>query len=840
MNMRVKSLPKILRTTGLVVGVNYAAWATGQTYTIQQISLTGSTYTVGGTPSSSFAAAQTLTTGQVAGTTNRFPSGGGKDAWFYDPDTNTALEVGLYGPGYQSTVDAAQVSNIIADNSADDVIGYSNPYSGSTELGETSWEYFGSTGTTQIIGLYGAGYTQSGDYSYVIDQAMDSTGDAVGTSKRYDGTNLQVGTDAWYYSASTNSSQVIGFTGAGYNFTTADGAASETSAVKAMSSSGAAVGTSDRYSGSTSEGQDAWYYVPSSGTTTQIGLTGPTYQGAGGLANSSITAMSPSGMTVGTTTRYFGGSSGMGADAWLYNPTNNSNTQIGLTTANYQNGNVEQSSISAVNSLGQAAGTSFRYLSGTQIGQDAWFYNPTSNTTTAIGLTGSVYVSPTNSTRNSSISSLNTNGLVTGTSNRYDGSGNSLGSDAWLYNAATNTTMQIGLTGAGYVSSTGAETSFPSALSNTGLVGGFANRYNGATQEGQDGWVFDNNTDTTYTLDFSQNAAGSASTTISYISDSGIVVGSYIKYTGASSTTDAFEWTESGGFIDLNTAVPNLSAWSLLGQATRVSNSGQIVGYGTPAGETGTTAAVWVLTPIYQPASLTWTNASSDGLWNTASSANWNNGTGTTVFNATDNVTFNDANGGAGNYAVALNTTVSPGSVTVNNSSGNYAITGAGMIADAGSLTKLGSGTLTLGVATSASSVSINSGTVAIAPNVTLGSGDRDQQCEFRIPRDHRHECAGCEQQPHHHHLRRNGSDRNNRRLYRIRLQQRHVEWPGNHFHNRANPHQRPALRRGLRRRRGRRRCRFGLRPDRNQIHALWRCEPRWRSQRHGLRYYGR
>ena len=123
---------------------------------------------------------------------------------------------------------------------------------------------------------------------------------------------------------------------------------------------------------------------------------------------------------------------------------------------------------------------------------------------------------------------------------------------------------------------------------------------------------------------------------------------------------------------------------------------------------------------------LTWNNSGgaspSDGkTWDIGTNHNWNNGDSATVYTDGSNITFNDSNNG--HYSVTLNTTVSPGSVTVNNSLGNYTFTGAGQIADAGAFVKTGSGTLTLGTALSVGSMSISGGTLQLAANTTLGSG---------------------------------------------------------------------------------------------------------------------
>ena len=95
--------------------------------------------------------------------------------------------------------------------------------------------------------------------------------------------------------------------------------------------------------------------------------------------------------------------------------------------------------------------------------------------------------------------------------------------------------------------------------------------------------------------------------------------------------------------------------------------------------------------------SITWNNHSGNNLWD-LNSSNWTEYAANTTFVQADNVTFNDSNGGAGNYAVTVNTAVFPSSFTVNNSSGNYTFSGTGSIDGYGtSLLKEGTGTVTLG-----------------------------------------------------------------------------------------------------------------------------------------------
>jgi autotransporter-associated beta strand protein len=128
---------------------------------------------------------------------------------------------------------------------------------------------------------------------------------------------------------------------------------------------------------------------------------------------------------------------------------------------------------------------------------------------------------------------------------------------------------------------------------------------------------------------------------------------------------------------------------------------------------------------VVGPLAVTWNNAGANNLWDTTSS-NWNSGSSNTTFSSGAAVTFNDNNPSntTANYSVTLNTTVSPGLVTVNNSGGNYVISGTGGIAGTGSLSKSGTGSLTLNtVNTFTGGTSVSAGTLVVGVNGALPNG---------------------------------------------------------------------------------------------------------------------
>lgn len=117
-------------------------------------------------------------------------------------------------------------------------------------------------------------------------------------------------------------------------------------------------------------------------------------------------------------------------------------------------------------------------------------------------------------------------------------------------------------------------------------------------------------------------------------------------------------------------------------------------------------------------------SANGDGkTWDIGNNTNWNNGSTLVAYTDGANVTF-DNSFVTSNQTVILNSSVSPASVTVNNSSGSYTITGAGGITGPTALTKWGSQKLTLAtVNTYTGPTVVNGGTLELAVAGALPTG---------------------------------------------------------------------------------------------------------------------
>jgi hypothetical protein len=404
------------------------------------------------------------------------------------------------------------------------VVGTSYEYNNLEDLtGTDPWIYTG--GHTVELGFYGGVYQANnpGSGGGILHQSTSTTftinGQIAGNSFRYNSAGQNIGQDAWVYYPTTNSTTQIGFTGGIYQSTDLSGNIHRSSSVSFINLLGEVVGTSTIINSSQlSVGTDAWLYNPANNSTTQLGFIGGVYQNV--VAGTGFTsgihrtttpeAFNNIGQAVGISSRYNSTGAITGNDAWFYNPIGGTNTQVGFTGGIYAGtytgaggGVAQQSAFTHLNSNGYATGNS-SIINGSDVttGKDTWLYNANNNTTTQIGFTGGIYQATYTGTggglqRNSAVQQLSTTNYVTGASQRYNSADSNLGQDAWLYNANTSTTSQIGLTGGiyeGAYSGTGGgviRSSTPTLLNTAGQVAGTSNIYNSAgTQTGQDTWEY--------------------------------------------------------------------------------------------------------------------------------------------------------------------------------------------------------------------------------------------------------------------------------------------------------------------------------------------------------------
>ena len=191
--------------------------------------------------------------------------------------------------------------------------------------------------------------------------------------------------------------------------------------------------------------------------------------------------------------------------------------------------------------------------------------------------------------------------------------------------------------------------------------------------------------------------------------------------TGGATLPTTLHWTS----ITLNTA--DMGIWEPTYDSSLWKTSNQLNLFYEPVGLTGEASGTASVLGWDEPAffAMTWNNtgASGDGItWNTVGSQNFANGGGPSAFHIGDTVTFNDANNG--HYAVSISGTVSPVSLTVNNSAANYTFSGTGQISGTTSLTKSGTAALIISTAnTYTGGTIVNAGTLIVANPTALGTG---------------------------------------------------------------------------------------------------------------------
>ncbi len=211
----------------------------------------------------------------------------------------------------------------------------------------------------------------------------------------------------------------------------------------------------------------------------RLGLYGPEWTTPNGTEYSTVNYSTPAGVYVGRSQRGAGG-----ADIWTWSSTLGVSQLVGLTTNDY----VGASGIRN-NGLSFVEGDSF--VAGyvdlqSAAGRDAWVWNGQS--TSRVGLTTSDYVSTTNG-RFSEVQFLAPSGIAAGRSSRNLSTTINTGQDSWLWNGSS--TQQVGLVGAGYLSSAGNQYSAVRTLGSNGIAAGVSIRYNASgSSQGDDAWAW--------------------------------------------------------------------------------------------------------------------------------------------------------------------------------------------------------------------------------------------------------------------------------------------------------------------------------------------------------------
>lgn len=120
----------------------------------------------------------------------------------------------------------------------------------------------------------------------------------------------------------------------------------------------------------------------------------------------------------------------------------------------------------------------------------------------------------------------------------------------------------------------------------------------------------------------------------------------------------------------------------------------------------------------YNP--LTW-KGNANSIWDLNTTTNWVIGAVAEKYLNDDTALFND--NATGSTDVILNTTVAPKSVTFDNDTKNYTLSGSGAISGATTLTKSNDGTLTiLNANTFSGATTVNGGSLSLGDGVTNGS----------------------------------------------------------------------------------------------------------------------
>jgi len=385
------------------------------------------------------------------------------------------------------------------------------------------------------LGFYDADHSRSSDNGYQESTIIAATrgGWVSGSSRRYIEFGNDGGNSAWVYHPTMGTRRTGLFDAAhvrqnGY----------QRSSVTCLNNSGVAAGFSERYAGLTLSGQSAWYYNPASGVSADITLRDPLHTDSGGYQSSSALALNASGIVVGSSFQYGGGTQA-GQTAWAYDPVDG-HELMGLVDAEHTApGGFTTNTPSRINDAEQIVGTAGRYSpSGGSLGISAWVHTLGSGSV-RVGLYDADHTSAAGVISNQ-VRGLSDAGMVLGTAPRYRGGTSAANNSVWLGDPS-GATSRLGYFNAEHTASDGTQQSDAFSLTSSGFVAGRSRRFDGAPANvrGWSAWVY--RPDAGYRTVGLRDAEhtrlnGSRISEFAAINNSGQVVGTSNRYTTSPDT----------------------------------------------------------------------------------------------------------------------------------------------------------------------------------------------------------------------------------------------------------------------------------------------------------------
>lgn len=437
----------------------------------------------------------------------------GDSAWIATGSGQT-IRVGLSGAAF-GTNTSAGTSTINWLNTTGRSAGISAYISSGVYLGDASW-VADNAGNTVQTGLFSAPLYQRNDgFRQSVVSGLTSTGVTWGTSAIYNSGSTTLGSAAWVANASGVTSRV-GLYGNGYQRT--DG--TQSTAIKAVNSSGFSVGFSDRYDADVNKGRAAWSSTPS-GTTVLVGQYDTSHLRTDGYGVSEAQYISENGFVAGYSNLY-SGMSIRGQTAWRVAP-NGALTQLGYIGPDYSDGGTFYSAVTGLSRTGDAIGYSVRNPAA-GYASTGWFVS-TSGAITNVGLAGAGYVNTFGYSSNRP-ELVTESGWVAGTASRYNPY--YAGTAIFIQHVHSGTAQRVGLYGAEQTNSFGETDNRLVYLKENGSTAGYSVGENFA-------WAADGNGNSSriglYDAPFGNSSVG-YQTAISGMTESGFIWGTSRRSAG--------------------------------------------------------------------------------------------------------------------------------------------------------------------------------------------------------------------------------------------------------------------------------------------------------------------